>query len=517
MNAEERKQVEIEKIYDTILPVGISYEEGYSNLEKYRGKYKNEVAGMFAYELQQSYCAGYYKYEKKQSSIHDIRKELYIKICDEYLTLDGCLEAPIYSFFKGDNKKVLKQVDEFLEKNHDKSGKTVPSESDFCVLFLDYYKNAFDGFWKGFAEIAKKYNYKECAELAALMDEFYSCEDNQSGIEILLNYTQSHHECIMPYEILGFLYSEEKMWYNAIQCFEKIIDKGCLFYPHDLEFALAWTYGKVKEYKNEEIAYRNCLECKSDIGNALNNLGYCLYHQKRYQEAIEIFLRCVKEERDLAWAPNNLVRTYIRSGQYSTAREFVETHDYKISKALLEQLDKKPKKDVPVDSVTIGDDEDGMEDEDSIPVSVEVDEIKPKFFENKNQFTSEKVLEDELTARLENGQELFGLNLHIYRKKGDYYGRQYPCANGKWRLDILCEDDDENLYIIELKKDSGYDDAFEQTKQYVDWFEKHKVKKGRKVYGIIVLNSPKNKIIEKVRSDNRIRLFEYQIAYREIK
>ena len=138
MNAEERKQVEIEKIYDTILPVGISYEEGYSNLEKYQGKYKNEVAGMFAYELQQSYCAGYYKYEKKQSSIHDIRKELYIKICDEYLTLDGCLEAPIYSFFKGDNKKVLKQVDEFLEKNHDKGGKTVPSETDFSVLFLDY-------------------------------------------------------------------------------------------------------------------------------------------------------------------------------------------------------------------------------------------------------------------------------------------------------------------------------------------------------------------------------------------
>ena len=65
MNAEGRKQVEIEKIYDTILPVGISYEEGYSNLEKYQGKYKNEVAGMFAYELQQSYCAGYYKYEKK--------------------------------------------------------------------------------------------------------------------------------------------------------------------------------------------------------------------------------------------------------------------------------------------------------------------------------------------------------------------------------------------------------------------------------------------------------------------
>ncbi len=130
---------------------------------------------------------------------------------------------------------------------------------------------------------------------------------------------------------------------------------------------------------------------------------------------------------------------------------------------------------------------------------------------------SEKVLEDELSSRLENGQTVFGLNIHIYRKKGDYYGRQYPCANGKWRLDLLCEDDDENLYIIELKKDSGYDDAYEQTKQYVDWFEKHKVKKGKKVYGIIVLNSPKKALIEKVRADDRIRLYEYQIAYQEIK
>ena len=99
---------------------------------------------------------------------------MYIKICDEYLTLDGCLEAPIYSFFKGDNKKVLKQLDEFLEKNHDKSGKTVPSESDFCVLFLDYYKNAFDGFWKGFADIAKNTIIKNVQSLQHLWMNFIS-------------------------------------------------------------------------------------------------------------------------------------------------------------------------------------------------------------------------------------------------------------------------------------------------------------------------------------------------------
>lgn len=109
---------------------------------------------------------------------------------------------------------------------------------------------------------------------------------------------------------------------------------------------------------------------------------------------------------------------------------------------------------------------------------------------------------------------VFGLNLHIYNHKGDYYGRQYPFPLG--RLDLLCEDTDGNLYIIELKKDSGYDDAYKQTVDYIDWFQKAAISKGKKVYGIICLNSPTQELINKVRSDKRIRLFEYQISYTEI-
>ena len=71
------------------------------------------------------------------------------------------------------------------------------------------------------------------------------------------------------------------------------------------------------------------------------------------------------------------------------------------------------------------------------------------------------------------------------------------------------EEKQRTLLLTEQKKHT-------QTKQYVDWFEKNRVKKDKKVYGIIVLNSPKKKLIEKVRADNRIRLYEYQIAYREI-
>lgn len=69
---------------------------------------------------------------------------------------------------------------------------------------------------------------------------------------------------------------------------------------------------------------------------------------------------------------------------------------------------------------------------------------------NPVQFSSEKLLEDELTARLEKGDEVFGMPLHIYKQKGEY-GRQY-IMNGVGRLDLLAEDNEGNLYVIELKK-----------------------------------------------------------------
>ena len=99
----------------------------------------------------------------------------------------------------------------------------------------------------------------------------------------------------------------------------------------------------------------------------------------------------------------------------------------------------------------------------------DAEETPPDFGIKRQQFSSEKVLEDELTARIEAGYEVFGQRLKIYQRTGDFYGRQYPIANGKWRLDLLCEEPSGNLVVIELKKDSGYDDPYEQTKNYVEW------------------------------------------------
>lgn len=65
------------------------------------------------------------------------------------------------------------------------------------------------------------------------------------------------------------------------------------------------------------------------------------------------------------------------------------------------------------------------------------------------------------------GGNVPGTRKKIYRRHGEY-GRQYIIPIG--RLDLLAEDEKGDLYIIELKKDSGYDDPYDKTAAYLDWF-----------------------------------------------
>ena len=191
-------------------------------------------------------------------------------------------------------------------------------------------------------------------------------------------------------------------------------------------------------------------------------------------------------------------------GRYHEAKAFIKTAPARVPKSIREKIEKAPYRDVEIVRTVSSADENENNAE---------PEMKPAIERKGAQFQSEKVLEDELTMRLEAGMEVFGIPLKIYRRRGEY-GRQYIFPEG--RLDILAEDPDGNLYIIELKKDSGYDDAYKQIAQYIDWFQKHKAN-GKKVYGIICLNAPDKALIEAVRQDDRMKLFEYQISYSEIR
>ena len=207
------------------------------------------------------------------------------------------------------------------------------------------------------------------------------------------------------------------------------------------------------------------------------------------------------------YAQNNYVRVLIALGKYKDAKAFV-SKAHNVSGNLKQKVERL--EDTNKGKVRVASKEVFPEDASD---SNAVQETHVDLGVKRQQFSSEKLLEDELTARIEAGMEVFGMKLKLFRRKG-LYGRQFIIPIG--RLDLLCEDDDGNLYVIELKKDSGYDDAYQQTANYLDWFEKSEYAKGKKVCGIICLNSPTNALIQKVRNDKRMKLFEYAISYTEI-
>ncbi len=455
--------------------------------------------------LEDSYSGGEYRFPYKANKQHTRWKQLYLENAKCLPKESYDWYWSVYYFYKKDYPNTHKYLKQYIE---DKETRWWEDQSETLLRdwFFLTFKEAHPGFWREIASLLRQNGYAEnLAALCDLMESYYACKTQEEEENVLLDFLQTYPKALVPKEILGELYENSKRWYNAIQCYEQLEDS--FLREAYVYFRLAVLHGKVREYELEEEYYRKCLESEPEEEYALNNLGYCLYEQKRYDEAEKIFLQCLAENRDLPYPANNLVRTYLRLGKHQAAKDFIAAKKYKISKSLISQVKSRLWEN---GDFSLSDDDD---DGDAIGES-DISENEPA----KQQFSNEKILEDELMARIESGQEVFGQKLKIYRRKGDFYGRQYPCSNGEkhWRLDILCEDEEGNIYIIELKKDSGYDDAYQQTKEYVDYFEKHRVPEGKKVYGIICLNSPTEAVMKKVRQDERIRLFEYRISYTEM-
>lgn len=240
---------------------------------------------------------------------------------------------------------------------------------------------------------------------------------------MLLDAMQKYPGIILIKELIAYTYYSMKMWNNAIAYLELIEDSSYFFRKYDVYFMFVWSYGKLKNRRLEEEYYRKSLEENPYNIDTINNLGFCLYTQKKLTEA----------------------KAFVNSGKYKISKEFrrrVEKLDNTNAR-----IQKNVEKDVVVEST---DDENAQEN--CVDLGIE-----------RQQFSNEKILEDELTARIESGVNVFGLNLKMYKRKG-LYGRQF---------------------II-------------------------------KVYGIICLNSPTKELVEKVHQDKRMRIYEYQISYTEL-
>lgn len=118
---------------------------------------------------------------------------------------------------------------------------------------------------------------------------------------------------------------------------------------------MAWCYGKKKDYLKEEEYYRKSLEALPVGENTLNNLGYSLYKQRKFKEAQSVFEDCLRQNRDVRYAANNLVRTLLAQGKNGEAQRVIQEHERFVSKDLKKRAEKpvgKVKIAVPEPAVT---------------------------------------------------------------------------------------------------------------------------------------------------------------------
>lgn len=500
----EQEELELEKIMEKDFPLDITWEEMIKRQEKYKGhKLYENILLACTNDLIDSFTVGYFSYgdnpfKYEKGSLIDLCMNNIEKISKEH-----AFYWAFYYYMKHEYDQCIKMLKKRFAE-YSSNGLPI-TEVDFLADFLVPYKDAPASVWDCIVSGIKKANVESgVMDYCVTSAKYYATKDINEQIDLLGKLCQMHPELKSPKEWLGYCYCQAGMWNNVIACLETV-EATYLLAQVDLYFDLAWAHGKVKEYKEEAEYYQKALELDKTIPFALNNYGYAIYKQKKYQAARDVFMQCIEEKKDMPYAGNNYVKCLLALGRYKDAKDFIKSTDLKISKTIQDQVKKKASTNQRLKKET---EEVAEEFKDS-----EVDsQAEPKNSAKIEQFSNEKLLEDELTARIESGVPVFGLNLKIYRRKGEY-GRQYIIPIG--RLDLLCEDDKGNLYIIELKKDSGYDDAYVQTAAYLDWFASSKKFKERKCFGIICLNNPSQELLDKVHKDNRMKVYEYQISYTE--
>ena len=459
---------------------------------------------MFCDLLLQAITRGIYSYPKNYNAMEMDNVKCFVKHA-LILEKETSYYPAVAYFFMGEYKKcwnLISDLPNFLGFDPKEL-----EEGTFEDCFLIPFKNAYKGFWADIVELFSKYGVpEEIIELPAMFNIIYNEENIDTVIDYIERDYQANNDSLLDEELLATFYFEKKDWRKALQYFERVkedvFSPSALLLPEQVYSSLGFAYSKVGQHRSAVKSYLKVLELIPDDVNTLNNIAYEYYRLKSYSNAIKYALQALDINPKMSGAVNTYLKALLAAGKYLTAKAFVKDKDLKISKDILIKIEKSENNDFEFI------DEDISVDKDNV-----VEYAKLDFGEKKEQFSSEKLLEDELEARLLAGMGAFGKKLKMYQRTGEY-GRQYIIPIG--RLDLLTEDDKGDLYIVELKKDSGYDDAYDQTAAYIDWFEKNFAKEGQKVYGIICLNSPTEDQIIKVKNDSRVEMYEYKISYNKV-
>ena len=134
----------------------------------------------------------------------------------------------------------------------------------------------------------------------------------------------------------------KKEWQAAAHYYERALQSELAREIPSLNFQAAYTYGALKKHTSAESYYRKCLENDPEFPSARNNLGWSLYRQGRFEEALAVFDECLALRIDGVHAQRNKARALARLGRFGDALEaWKQTEqDGRLSNQAQEQVDK---------------------------------------------------------------------------------------------------------------------------------------------------------------------------------
>lgn len=269
---------------------------------------------LIKYNVTSDPCFVEYRNAVKQLPEHDPIKQIYFSVIDLLTGESGAINERLAQY-------VPAKVQCYLDQGE------IMLCGDFIYCLVLPLKEGIPGMWSYLGQLLNRPGVgKGISEMCQALESVYYSAKNEDIADALLRVLQINDDIYLAKELLGYTYYNMQMWNNALsylEQYEDVKDSTGIFYMDNIYFWMAWCYGKKRNYQLEEAYYRKTLDIFPEAENAMNNLGYSLFKQKKYHDAEEVFRKCLSQKRDIRYAANNLVRTYLALGQADKAKQFV--------------------------------------------------------------------------------------------------------------------------------------------------------------------------------------------------
>lgn len=275
---------------------------------------------------------------------------------------------------------------------------------------------------------------------------------------------------------------------------------------------LGICFGEIGEFSNAIENFNDSIKAYAEDSIVYLQKGFYQLKMNKYADAIKSFDKCIQIGIDSDSPYFNKINALKKLKKYKDAIEVVtllEEMKGKSTKHLKEVKSQLLK--LKQDNKTIPAAKDY-----SIEFQLDVNTLHPKKTNKKNGQSGiiyqESVLENLLCLKLQKEGILFNQEYEFF-ENDEYYGKQLAMTKVGILDLLLLEKNTNDLVVLELKKDSGYNaNVVEQTLRYMRWIKQNLAAPKQKVKGLICLYKATPQLLQEA-SKHDIEVQEYEFHF----